>query len=216
MKSAVCKPAAAIQRSGCSKKQSVKNATFSPIIISPILQPPKPLCAAMIAQPCATLRIARQIAPAFARAVVGSNRTNSVSCSPQSKAKRAQTRGTARTMERHECLPAHRSHVRQEDSGANGKHVPTPRSHAHHAPHANLVIMPSSPAPHTSSLVQRPCMRRQFSTLLHAGLMAACNNGSSEAAVAEAPSLPLFSNLKGVLFDVDGTLTNSDPLHFKA
>jgi hypothetical protein len=26
----------------------------------------------------------------------------------------------------------------------------------------------------------------------------------------------VFHNLKGVLFDIDGTLTNSDPLHFKA
>ena len=28
--------------------------------------------------------------------------------------------------------------------------------------------------------------------------------------------LPDLPNLKGVLFDVDGTLTDSDPLHFKA
>jgi hypothetical protein len=25
-----------------------------------------------------------------------------------------------------------------------------------------------------------------------------------------------FNSLEGVLFDIDGTLTNSDPLHFKA
>lgn len=28
--------------------------------------------------------------------------------------------------------------------------------------------------------------------------------------------MPDLSNIKGVLFDVDGTLTDSDPLHFKA
>ena len=28
--------------------------------------------------------------------------------------------------------------------------------------------------------------------------------------------LPDLSKIKAVLFDVDGTLTNSDPLHFKA
>ncbi len=28
--------------------------------------------------------------------------------------------------------------------------------------------------------------------------------------------LPDLSTIKAVLFDVDGTLTNSDPLHFKA
>lgn len=32
-----------------------------------------------------------------------------------------------------------------------------------------------------------------------------------------APSaLPDLNKIKGILFDIDGTLTNSDPLHFKA
>ena len=37
------------------------------------------------------------------------------------------------------------------------------------------------------------------------------------AAAAPAPTpVVQFNKLKGVLFDIDGTLTNSDPLHFKA
>lgn len=33
---------------------------------------------------------------------------------------------------------------------------------------------------------------------------------------AQNRPLPDLSKIKAVLFDVDGTLTNSDPLHFKA
>eukprot|EP00879_Flechtneria_rotunda_P016935 GHRR01017730.1.p1 GENE.GHRR01017730.1~~GHRR01017730.1.p1 ORF type:complete len:154 (+),score=45.06 GHRR01017730.1:2567-3028(+) len=34
--------------------------------------------------------------------------------------------------------------------------------------------------------------------------------------MAAAQAVPDLSKIRGVLFDIDGTLTNSDPLHFKA
>lgn len=40
-------------------------------------------------------------------------------------------------------------------------------------------------------------------------------NGSSMQNPA-APPVPDLAHIKGVLFDIDGTLTNSDPLHLLA
>jgi hypothetical protein len=40
-------------------------------------------------------------------------------------------------------------------------------------------------------------------------------NGSSTGSIM-APPVPDLSTIKGVLFDIDGTLTNSDPLHLLA
>jgi hypothetical protein len=33
---------------------------------------------------------------------------------------------------------------------------------------------------------------------------------------SSVPVVPDLSTIRGVLFDIDGTLTNSDPLHFQA
>lgn len=40
--------------------------------------------------------------------------------------------------------------------------------------------------------------------------------GITMATPTQNRPLPDLSTIKAVLFDVDGTLTNSDPLHFKA
>lgn len=69
------------------------------------------------------------------------------------------------------------------------------------------------------ALLTRPSLR--FPVLSRGtparGLAKAVEMPASNPALAETcRPLPRFDRLKGILFDIDGTLTNSDPLHFRA
>lgn len=50
--------------------------------------------------------------------------------------------------------------------------------------------------------------------VLARALGSSSSNGSSRGAMTS--KVPDLSQIKGVLFDIDGTLTNSDPLHLLA
>lgn len=62
--------------------------------------------------------------------------------------------------------------------------------------------------------VTRFSCTRQFTRVLQQ--TSAQGSSSSSMQNPAAPPVPDLGQIKGVLFDIDGTLTNSDPLHLLA